>query len=85
MEDMIGYVQLYFRVVGRDETYYAAFDGDFGVPLTGRRLRYMKKSIKAVYNKFDKVSSISFCSKEEYDSYMQEENHQIWRYPHGIC
>ena len=68
---MIGYVQLYFKVVGRDQTYYAAFDGDFGKPLTTRRLWNIKKSIKAVYNKFDKVSSVSFCSKEEYDSYMQ--------------
>lgn len=40
---MIGYVQLYFKVVGRDETYYAAFDGDFGKPLTRRRLRKIKK------------------------------------------
>lgn len=68
---MIGYVQLYFRVVGKEDTYYATFDGDFGKPLTRRRLWYMKRSIKAVYSKFDKVSSTSFCSKEEYDSYMQ--------------
>ena len=68
---MIGYVQLYFKVTGRDKTYYAAFDGDFGKPLTKHRLRNLKKSIKAVYSRFDKVSSISFCSKEEYDSYMQ--------------
>lgn len=71
---MIGYVQLYFRVVGKEETYYAAFDGDFGKPLTRRRLRNIKNSIKTVYNKFDKVSSISFCSKEEYDSYMQADS-----------
>lgn len=68
---MIGYVQLYFKVVGKEDTYYAAFDGDFGKPLTRRRLRNIKKSIKEVYNRFDKVSSISFCSKEEYDRYQE--------------
>ena len=70
---MIGYVQLYFRIVGRNETYYAAFDGDFGKPLTRRRLRIIKNSIRTVYNKFDKVYSISFCSKEEYDRFQPEE------------
>lgn len=69
---MIGYVQLYFRIVGREKTYYAEFNGDFGVPLTRRKLRKIKKIIKAGYNKFDMVSSVSFCSKEEYDSYIQE-------------
>ena len=68
---MIGYVQLYFRIVGREKTYYVEFDGDFGAPLTRRRLRKIKKIIKAGYNKFDMVTSISFCSKEEYDGYMQ--------------
>ena len=66
---MIGYVQLYFRIVGKEKTYYAKFYGDFGAPLTRCRLRKIKKIIKAGYNKFDRVSSVSFCSKEEYDMY----------------
>lgn len=32
---IIGYAQLYFKIVGEKETYYAAFDGEFRKPLSG--------------------------------------------------
>lgn len=70
---MIGYVQLYFKVVGEKETYYAAFDGDFGAPLTRRKLNNIKRAFKKVYSRLDKIYSVSFCSKEEYEENVPEE------------
>ena len=63
---MIGYVQLYFKAVGEKETYYACFDGDFGKPLTRFRLFSIKRSLKRTYEKFDKIYSVDFCTKEEW-------------------
>ena len=39
----IGYAQIYFKIVGENETYYAAFDGDFGKPLSWLRLQRISK------------------------------------------
>lgn len=64
---MIGYVQLYFKVVGEKENYYAKFDGDFDKPLTRFRLFSIKSSMKRVYKKFDKIYSVDFISKEEWE------------------
>lgn len=64
---MIGYVQLYFKVVGEKETYYASFDGDFGKPLTWYRLFSIKQSMKRAYGKFDKIYSVEFCTKDEWE------------------
>lgn len=62
----IGYAQLYFKIVGENETYYAAFDGDFGKPLTWFRLHSIKRSMKKGYEKFDRIYSVEFCSKQEW-------------------
>lgn len=62
---MIGYVQIYFKIVGQKEVYYASFDGDFGKPLTRLRLWALKRSMKRVYERFDKIYSVEFCTKEE--------------------
>ena len=64
---MIGYVQLYFVIIGEKEIYYAKFDGDFGKPLTRYRLFAVKRSIKRAYKKFDKIYSVDFISKEEWE------------------
>lgn len=64
---MIGYVQLYFKVIGENDTYYAMFNGDFGKPLSFLRLLSIKRSFKHVYKKFDKIRSVEFCTKEEYE------------------
>ena len=64
---MIGYVQLYFKVVGEIENYYAKFDGDFEKPLTRFRLFSIKSSMKRAYKKFDKIYSVDFISKEEWE------------------
>lgn len=64
---MIGYVQLYFVIIGEKEIYYAKFDGDFGKPLTRYRLFSIKRSMKRAYEKFDKIYSVDFCTKEEWE------------------
>lgn len=64
---MIGYVQLYFKATGENDTYYAMFDGDFGKPLSLWRLLGIKRSIMRAYKKFDKIYSVEFCTKEEYE------------------
>lgn len=68
---MIGYVQIYFKVAGRKDTYYVLFDGDFGKPLTRYRLWHLKNSLNKFYSKFDKIYSVEFVTKEEYE----KENH----------
>lgn len=76
---MIGYVQLYFKITGEKETYYASFDGDFGKPLTRFRLWSIKRSMKKVYEKFDKISLVEFCSKEEWEQNRSgDEIHLNW-------
>ncbi len=74
---MIGYVQLYFKVVGEKETYYACFDGDFGKPLTRYRLFSIKRSMKRAYEKFDKIYSVEFCTKEEWEQNRSEDEMSV--------
>lgn len=69
---MIGYAQLYFKIVGGKEVYYACFDGDFGKPLTRFRLWSLKHSMKRVYEQFDKIYSVEFCTKEEWEENRSE-------------
>lgn len=65
---MIGYFQLYFRVVGDEETYYAVMDSDFSKPLTQEFLNYMLDSFTEMYNQVDaSVQRAEFCTKEEYE------------------
>ena len=63
----IGYVQLYFKIVGDKEVYHVAFNGDFEKPLTWFRLHSIKRSMRKAYEKFDKIYSVDFCCKEEYE------------------
>ena len=69
---MIGYAQLYFKIVGEKEVYYACFNGDFGKPLTRFRLWTLKHSMKRVYERFDKIYSVEFCTKEEWEENRSE-------------
>lgn len=64
---MIGYVQLYFKISGGKGTYYVAFDGDFGKPISRFRLWSIKRSILHTYSVIDKIYSVEFCSKEEWE------------------
>lgn len=64
---IIGYAQLYFKIVGEKETYYAAFDGEFRKPLSWLRLYNLRQSMKRGYEKFDKIYSVEFCSEEEWE------------------
>ena len=76
---MIGYVQLYFKVVGEKETYYVKFDGDFGKPLTRYRLFSIKRIVKSAYKEFDKIYSVDFISKEEWEENRSgDEVHISW-------
>lgn len=70
---MIGYLQIYYKIVGEKDIYYSAFDGDFGKPLTKYRLWSLKRSIKRLYSKFDKIHSIEYCDKKEYEKGMEEQ------------
>ncbi len=74
---MIGYVQLYFKVVGKNDTYYASFDMDFSKPLTRLRLNGLKRSIKRAYERFDKICSVKFCSKEEWEEHHYDDDISI--------
>ena len=76
---MIGYAQLYFKMIGEKEIYYAAFDGDFGKPITWFRLWSLKRIMKRTYGKFDKIYSVEFCSKEEFEKNRSgDEIHVNW-------
>ena len=63
---IIGYVQIYFKIIGQKETYYASLEGDFEKPITRFRLRSAKRSIRKFFEEIDKIHSIEFCSKEEW-------------------
>lgn len=67
MGKMIGYAQLYFRIIGERETYYACFDGDFRKPFTRLRLWSIKRAMKRVYERYDTIYSVNFCEKEEWE------------------
>lgn len=66
-DSLIGYVQLYFKIVGKNEIYYARFDGNFSKPLTRFRLNSMKRSMREYYERFDTICSVEFCTKTEYE------------------
>lgn len=76
---MIGYVQLYFKIIGEKEIFYAAFDGYFGKPITWFRLWNLKRIIKRAYGKFDEIYSVEFCNKEEFEkNRLDDEIHVNW-------
>lgn len=76
---MIGYVQLYFKITGEKETHYVAFDGDFGKPITRFRLWSLKRILKRAYEKFEKIYTVEFCSKEEWEEKRsKDEIHVDW-------
>lgn len=61
---LIGYVQLYFKITGEKEIYYAKFDGDFGKPIGRLRLLKFKKMMKRTYERYDEIYSVDFCTKD---------------------
>lgn len=65
--EIIGYVQLYFRITGTTKVWHFAFDGDFANPLTREVLEDIKNSIKISYDHIEPVQYIDFCTKEEYE------------------
>lgn len=64
---IIGYAQLYFRIAGERETYYACFDGEFRKTFTWLRLWSIKKAMKRAYERYDTIYSVDFCTKEEWE------------------
>lgn len=68
---MIGYLQIYYKIVGENETYYASFDGLFEKPFTRLKMRSLKKIIKKAYSEIDKIYSVEYCEKEEYEKGMK--------------
>ena len=52
---------------------------DFGKPLTRFRLFSIKRSLKRTYGKFDKIYSVDFCTREEWEQNRSgDEMHISW-------
>ena len=73
-KEMIGYLQLYFKIIGEIGTYYSSFEGDFSKPVTRFKLYGMKRAFKKVYAQYDKIRSVTFCSKEEYEKHRRSDD-----------
>lgn len=64
---LIGYVQLYFKITGKKDIYYAKFDSDFGKPVTKKVVNLMRNRLKEAYAQYDGILSVDICTKEEYE------------------
>ncbi|GEM_PF-6013161 len=75
---MIGYAEIYFKIVGENGVYYAGFKGEFSKPLTRRVLSRTKKSFRKFYERFGKVYSVEYCTKEEFENSEGQEIRSNW-------
>jgi hypothetical protein len=64
---MIGYLNIYVKVVGKKDVYYVAFRGDFGKPILQEDIDATLESIKKIYMNYDEIIIAEFCTKEEYE------------------
>lgn len=64
---MFGYIQVYFKIIGKEDTYYAKISTNFKKPIIEEFLTSVKNLIKEAYEKLDEIQSIDFCTKEEYE------------------
>lgn len=78
---MIGYAEIYFKIVGENDIYYAGFKGEFTKPLTRKVLVKTKRSFRKFYERFGRVYSVDFCTKEEYENSKGQEVRSGW----GAC
>lgn len=64
---MIGYIQLYFKIIGELNTYYYLLDCEFGSPLDQERLDNLKQITKNGYSMIEEIKEVLFITKEEYE------------------
>lgn len=64
---MIGYIQLYFKIIGESNTYYYLLDCEFGSPLDEWKLEELKQITKDGYSQIENIKEVSFITKEEYE------------------
>lgn len=70
---MIGYLSIYVRIIGKKDTYYSSFYGDFGKPIYQADIDAILNSFRDIYAKNDEILSAGFCSKEEYEQKIQNQ------------
>ena len=71
---MIGYLEMYAKIVGKNDVYYASICCDFSKPITQEFIDGVSESFKQAYSIYDEVESVEFCSREEYQQSMEEQN-----------
>lgn len=64
---MIGYIQLYFKIIGEFNTYYYLLDCEFGSPLDQEKLDNLKQITKDGYSMIENIKEVLFVTKEEYE------------------
>lgn len=73
---MIGYLSLYFKVTGKNETYFAEINSDFRKPIQEQFFEDMKENIKNCYAELfkdqDEILGVEYCTREEYEANEQE-------------
>ena len=71
---IVGYVQLYFEIIGENNTYYATVNMDFGKALNYFRLFKIKNSIKKIHEEFyhEKIIRVNYITKEKYEENSSE-------------
>lgn len=65
---MIGYMQVYFKVMVDNEEYYVSYNSGFTKTVTRLGMSRIKKLVKLIMReKYGDVSSIKFITKEEFE------------------
>lgn len=65
---IVGYIQLYFEIIGENNTYYATINMDFSKALNYFRLLKIKNSIKKIHEEYyhEKIIRVNYITKEKY-------------------
>lgn len=71
---MIGYVSIYIKAVGKNDTYYVKYESDFGKPITQEWIDMLVDAIKSAYSPYDEIVKTEFCTREEYDKESKEQD-----------
>jgi hypothetical protein len=71
---MIGYLNVYVKVTGKKDVYYASFTGDFGKPILQEDIDAMLETFKKAYASYDEIVTAEFCTKEEYEQEIADQD-----------
>lgn len=63
---LIGYVQLYFKITGKNNIYYYLLDCEFIKPLHQERLDELRYITKRGYEQIEPILKVEYVTKEEY-------------------